>query len=160
MKQTLVELFGAYAHSIVFLHVISALIWVGGMIAIRLAVHPNLQLIEDTKVKLSRTLAIMGRFFNMVIPLIIILLITALIMSIGHQVENKMLIHIKEAIWMVMMINFTWMYLKRKRAQTFFDKNQLADARLTLVLIPKVLLPLNIVLGIVALWLGVSLRGF
>ena len=160
MKQTLVELFGTYAHSIVFLHVISAIIWIGGMIAIRVAVHPNLQLIEDTKTKLSRTLAIMGSFFNIVIPFIIILLITALIMSLGHPVENKMFIHIKETIWMIMVINFTWMYLKRKKAQTFFDKNRLADAKLTLILIPKVLLPINITLGIVALWLGVTLRGF
>ena len=160
MKQTVVEFFGTYAHSIVFLHVISAIIWIGGMIAIRLAVHPNLQLIEDTKTKLSRTLAIMGSFFNIVIPFIIILLITALIMSLGHPLENKIFMNIKEAIWMIMVLNFTWMYITRKKAQTFFDKNRLADAKLTLIIIPKVLLPINIILGIVALWLGVTLRGF
>ena len=152
--------FANYAHTIVFLHVLSAIIWVGGMIAIRLAVHPHLQLIEDTRLKLEKTLLIMGRFFNIVMPFILILLITAIIMSMGMQLENKMLVHAKEGIWTVMALNFAFMYLKRKKAQTFFDNNQLADARLTLALIPKVLLPLNIILGVVALILGVTLRGF
>jgi len=32
--------FSNYGHLIVFLHVLSAIIWVGGMIAIRIAAHP------------------------------------------------------------------------------------------------------------------------
>jgi len=154
------DFFANNAHIIVFLHVISAIIWVGGMIAIRFAVHPNLQLLEDTRLKLNRTLAIMGRFFNIVIPFIIILIITAVIMSLGIDIDNKMLIHAKEAIWTIMALNFTFMYLQRRKAQKFFDNNQLADAKLTLVIIPKILLPINIVLGLIALWLGVTLRGF
>ena len=152
--------FANYTHAIIFLHVFSAIIWIGGMIAIRLVVHPNLQLIEDTRLRLNKTLAIMGNFFNIVIPFIIILFLTAIIMSMGMHVENRMIIHIKEAIWMIMAINFTVMYFKRKKAQTFFDNNRLADTKLTLIVIPKILLPINIILGIVALWLGITLRGF
>lgn len=160
MTQTLAEFFGTYAHTIVFLHVLSAIIWIGGMIAIRLTVHPHLQLISDTKLKLEKTLSITGRFFNLVIPFIFILLLTALIMSMGMELENKIVLHAKEAIWTIMALNFTFMYLKRKKAQKFFDNNQLADTKLTLVIIPKVLLPLNIILGVIALILGVTLRGF
>jgi len=177
MKQTLMELFGTYAHSIVFLHVISAFIWVGGMIAIRLAVHPNLMLIEDTQMRLGKILAITGKFFNLVMPFIILLIITAVIMAIGlgfrdaavdanHNVINETamqiynLVHVKEVIWMIMSMNFTWMYLKRRKAQRFYDAKKYADAKLTLALIPKLLLPINIVLGIIAIWLGVTLRGF
>ncbi len=46
-----------------FLHVISAVIWVGGMIAIRLAVHYSMQEIDDPKIKLGRTLESLRRFF-------------------------------------------------------------------------------------------------
>ena len=177
MKQTMIELFGTYAHQIVFLHVISAFVWVGGMIAIRLAVHPNLQLIEDPKVRLGRTLAITGRFFNVVIPFILILIITAVLMAVGLgfrtaavDVEGNVisevamqtynLVHMKEVIWMIMAMNFTWMYLKRRKAQKLFDAGDLANAKASVALIPKLLLPINIVLGIMALWLGVTLRGF
>ena len=154
------DLFLTYAHSILFLHIFSAIIWVGGMIAIRLAVHPNLQLIKDTRLKLERTLAIMSSFFNLVLPFIVILLLTAVIMSLGMQFESTLLIYIKEIIWTVMALNFAFMYFRRKKAQNFFDDNKLADTKLTLAIIPKVLLPINIILGVIALALGVSLRGF
>jgi uncharacterized membrane protein len=176
VKTTLVQLFGGYAHEIVFLHVLSALIWVGGMIAIRFAVHPNMQLIEDPKVKLGRTLAIIGKFFHLVIPFIILLIATAVVMAVGlgfritavdeagniisqTAYDLYQMVHLKEVIWMVMTANFTWMYLKRRKAQKLFDAGDLPAAKAMVTLIPKYLLPINIVLGILALWLGLILRG-
>ena len=177
MKQTLAEFFGTYVHEIVFLHVLSAFVWVGGMIAIRLAVHPNLQLIVDPKVRLGRTLAITGKFFNVVTPFILLLIITAVIMAVGLgfraaavdidgnviseiAMQTYNLVHVKEVIWMIMTMNFAWMYLKRRKAQKLFDAGNLAEAKASVALIPKLLLPINILLGVVALWLGVTLRGF
>jgi len=51
------------------------------------------------------------------------------------------------------------MYLKRRKAQKHYDDGDLMGAKESLSLIPKLLLPINIVLGIAALWLGVTLRG-
>ena len=176
MKSGMLGLFGAYAHEIVFLHVISALIWVGGMIAIRFAVHPSMQMIEDPKVKLGRTLAIMGKFFHIVIPFILILIITAVLMAVGlgfriaavdetgniisqTAYDLYQIVHVKEVVWMIMTANFSWMYFKRRKAQKLFDAGNLPDAKEAAALIPKYLLPINIVLGILALWLGLTLRG-
>lgn len=177
MKTWLISTFSSYAHEIIFLHVLSALIWVGGMIAIRFAVHPNLQLIDYPKLKLGRTLAIIEKFFNIVIPFIIILIITAILMAVGlgfrasamsntgeiisqSAYATYQIVHVKEAIWLVMAMNFTWMYLKRRKAQKLYDSDDLAGAKQSLALIPKLLLPINIVLGLVALWFGITLRGF
>ncbi len=177
MKQTLVELFGTYTHEIIFLHILSALIWVGGMIAIRLAVHPNLQMIDDPNIKLGKTLAITGKFFNIVIPFVILLIVTATIMAVGlgfrasavnevgdiisqQAYGTYQLVHLKEAIWLIMTLNFTFMYIQRHKAQKLFNNQELAKAKEKLKLIPNLLLPINIVLGIIALWLGVTLRGF
>ena len=177
MKIWMAEFFGAYAHEIIFLHVLSALVWVGGMIAIRLAVHPALQSIEDPKVRLGRTLAITGKFFNIVILFIMLLIVTAVIMAVGIGFRTAAvdasgniiseaayatynLVHIKEGIWMLMTINFGWMYLKRRKAQKLFDEGSLPEAKESVALIPKLLLPINILLGIAALWLGITLRGF
>jgi uncharacterized membrane protein len=157
MKQTAIDLFTNYGHEIVFLHVLSAIIWVGGMIAIRLAVHPSMQSIEEPKIKLGKTLMLMGKFFNIVMPFIFILLLTAIVLL--FTMEKSPAIEMKEYIWIIMTANFTWMYLKRKKAQKLFDKGKLPDAKAIVALIPKILLPLNIVLGLVALWLGVGLRG-
>ena len=177
MKQTLVELFGAYAHEMIFLHIISAIIWVGGMIAIRLAVHPSLQTIEEPSIKLGKTLLLMGKFFNIVMPFIIILIITAVFMSVGLGFRDSAvdgsgniisqsamdlynIVHIKEVLWMIMSANFTFMYIRRRKAQKLFDSGDLASTKALLSIIPKYLLPLNIILGIWALYLGVTLRGF
>ncbi len=176
MKEGMVELFGTFAHEIVFLHVVSAFVWVGGMIAIKLAVHPALQMIEDPKVRLGRTLAVTGKFFNIVIPFILLIIVTAVIMAVGlgfreaavgadgtvlsqSAYDTYQIVHLKEVIWMVMAANFTWMYFKRRKAQKLFDAGDPAGAKASVALIPKLLLPINIVLGILALWFGITLRG-
>ncbi|HIP51911.1 MAG TPA: hypothetical protein EYG94_07480 [Campylobacterales bacterium] len=157
MKAQAIELFSNYGQEVVFFHVLSAIIWVGGMIAIRLAVHPTMQTIDDPKIKLGKTLMLMGKFFNIVIPFILILLFTAVILIFA--MGKSPMIEIKEYIWIIMAANFTWMYLKRRKAQKLFDEGKLPEAKALVALIPKILLPLNIVLGLVALWLGVGLRG-
>ena len=77
------EFFQSFSAQIIFLHVISAVIWVGGMIALRFAVHPSVQDIAEPKIKIERTLQFLKTFFNIVIPCIAILLITAIIMIIA-----------------------------------------------------------------------------
>ena len=151
-----------YSHTVVFLHVLSAFVWVGGMIVIRVAVHPVMQSIEDPKIKLAKTLQIMERLFHLVIPFIAALLVTGLIMAIssqGHHGSMKSLFLSKEIIWMVMTVNFTWMYFKRRKAEKLFEMDDLPSAKSAVALIPNYLLPINIALGILALWLGLILRG-
>ncbi len=151
-----------YSHTVVFLHVLSAFVWVGGMIAIRVAVHPVLQSIEDPKTKLGNTLQITGRLFHLVIPFILTLLFTGLIMAIASQEHHgslKSLFLSKEIIWTVMTMNFTYMYLQRRAAWKLFEVGKLPEAKAKVRLIPNVLLPVNILLGVLALWLGLTLRG-
>jgi len=159
----LTDLFNSYSSIIVFLHVISAVIWVGGMIAIRFAVHYSLQDIEDPKIKLGRTLESLRRFFNMVIPMILLLLITAVIMIIALGFKGTPLYSIviaKEVIWTVMTIIFLSIYIKRNKAQKAFDSGDFANAKKQLTPLAKYLIPINIILGIIAIFLGITLRGF
>jgi len=172
------ELFANYGHLLVFLHVISAFIWVGGMIAIRVAVHPVVSrggvtaeemLLSDVMSKmlepiqrLGITLQVTGRLFNLVMPFIVLLFVTGLTMAIatgGHHGELKSLFLSKEIIWTIMAVNYTYMYVQRAKAWKLFRKGEIKAAKAELTWIPNVLLPLNIVLGLIALWLGVSLRG-
>lgn len=157
------DLFNSYSSIIVFLHVISAVIWVGGMIAIRFAVHYSMQDIEDPKVKLGRTLESLRRFFNMVIPTIILLLITAVIMIIALGFKGTALYNIvlvKEAIWTIMLLVFITIYIKRNKAQKAFNSGDFANAKKQLTPLAQYLIPTNIVLGIIAIFLGITLRGF
>ena len=157
------ELFNNFSSLIVFLHVISAVIWVGGMIAIRFAVHYSMQNIEDPKVKLGRTLENLKRFFNIVIPTIITLLITAIIMIVALGFKGTALYNIvivKEIIWTIMLIIFITIYMKRNKAQKAFDNGDFANTKKQLIPIATYFIPINIVLGLVAIFLGITLRGF
>ncbi len=149
--------FQNYATIILFLHVISAVVWVGGMIAVRVTVHPAMKTIEEPKVKLGKTLEITGRLFNLVIPFIATLLITATLFIVSGF--KTPLIYAKELIWAVMTLNFIYMYYKRKEAQELFNSDNLAEAKASVKFLPTLLLPINITLGVVAIMLGVVLRG-
>ena len=157
------ELFQSYSAIIIFLHVISAVLWVGGMIAIRFAIHYSMQEIVEPKIKIERTLDNLKRFFNMVIPTIIILLITAVIMILGLELKQTPLYSlalVKEGIWTVMTIVFITIYIKRNKAEKAFIQGDFISTKNHLAPIAKYFIPLNIVLGIIAIYLGVSLRGF
>jgi len=172
------EFFASYGHILVFLHVLSAFIWVGGMIAMRVAVHPVIsrggvtqeemlqsdvmsKMLEPVQ-RLGVTLQTTGRLFNLVMPFIILLFATGLTMAIatgGHHTDLKSLFLSKEIIWTIMAVNYSYMYYQREKAWKFFRQGEIKLAKAQMTWIPNMLLPLNIVLGLAALWLGVSLRG-
>lgn len=172
-------LFANYGHLIIVLHVLSAFVWVGGMIAMRIAVHPVIarggvtasQMLKSDvmslmlvpKQRLGITLQTTGRLFNLVMPFIILSFATGLIMAVatkGHHGELKALFLSKEIIWTIMAVNYTYMYIKRVKAWKLYQAGEIKSAKAQLAYIPHLLLPLNIFLGLVALWMGVSLRGF
>jgi uncharacterized membrane protein len=151
--------FTQYHTIIIFLHVISAVIWVGGMIAMRFAAHYSFMELEPP-VRLERTAHALKNLFAIVLPFVFVLLITALIMAIAmglHQGEFKVIAFTKEAIWSVMTLNLIAMILRRNKAQKFIDAGEYAQAKPLLGLIGKVMVPLNITLGIIAIFLGVTL---
>jgi uncharacterized membrane protein len=137
-------------------------IWVGGMIAIRFAVHYSMQNIENPRIKLERTLENLKRFFSLVIPAILTLLITAIIMIIGSGFkENTLysLVIVKELIWSLMTIIFIIIYIKRNKAQKSFLNEDMNTTKNNLIPIANYFIPINILLGIVAIFIGVLLRG-
>ena len=99
----------------------------------------------------------------MVIPSIILLLLTAVIMIVALGFKGTPLYNFviaKEAIWTVMTVIFIIIFIKRKQAQKAFDEGELPIAKSKLLPIANYLIPINIVLGLVAIYLGVTLRGF
>ena len=83
---------------------------------IRFAVHYSIQNIEEPSIKLGRTLENLKRFFSMVIPSIITLLITAIIMILALGFKDTELykyVILKEIIWIVMSAIFIIIYMKR-----------------------------------------------
>lgn len=153
-----------YLLYIIFFHILSAIVWVGSMIAVNFAVNPSLQHINDAQVRLARVLEVTGRLFTLVLPFVITLLITGLMLTIIFNLEKNsnlsIIVHIKESIWLIMTLNYSLMVYLRFKAQSSYLANDFKSAKKLLSKIAKYLLPLNIFLGILALYFGLVLRGF
>ena len=145
---------------IVFLHVISAVVWVGGMIAMRYAAHQSFLEIESPLKRLERISHALKRLFSIVLPFVIILLITAIFMIKGYglsQTEFSVLAHVKEGIWTLMFVNLLVMMFRRNKAKKMLANGDSVGAKNQLGLIGKFMVPLNILLGICAIFLGTYL---
>jgi len=156
----MVEFFSEYKTIIVFLHVISAVVWVGGMIAMRYAAHPSFMELESPQVRLERITHALKRLFTIVFPFTIILVLTAVVMIIGYNMKATDLATVgyaKEGIWIVMFVNFIVMIVRRNRAVKLLQKGDFAGAKFSMELVGKYMIPLNIILGVVAIFLGSTL---
>ena len=154
--------FAEYKTIIVFLHVISAVVWVGGMIAMRFAAHYSFVQIESPQKRLERTAHALKNLFTIVVPFVIILLVTAIVMVKGYALSASgfsMMAHIKEGIWSFMALNLFAMILRRNKAMKLLEAGDTLGAKNALGVIAKFMVPLNIVLGIIAIYLGSSLSG-
>ena len=145
---------------ILFLHIMSAIIWIGGMIVVRGVVYPILQNIQDDSIRIPQILAIINRLFQFVLPFIFFLIITGTLMANKGFVTSflKPFIYVKEGIWTLMLINFILMYFKHKKVEEIYQEAPI-EAKSELRFISFVLLPLNIFFGISAIFFGVALRG-
>jgi uncharacterized membrane protein len=174
MKAWMVELFWNHTELFVFLHVISAVVWVGGMIAMRFAAHYSFQELEPAQ-RLPRTAQALGNLFKIVAPFIVILIVTAVLMAVGWGYRAAavdaggniidqaafvvyQLVHVKEAIWLVMALNYGYMVWRLVKANRLIALGDMPAAKAMLGLIGKYLVPLNISLGLIAIYLGVTLR--
>lgn len=175
MKDFLIETFAHHRLLIVFLHVLSAVIWVGGMIAIRFAAHQSMQLITDPKLRLERASYTLKRLFMIVWPFVIVLIITAVLMAVGFQFRSAAMdangtvindymmsiyntVHIKEAIWIIMTLNLAVMTFRRNKADIALRNGNIEEAKNILGMISKYMVPVNITLGVIAIFIGVVLR--
>ncbi len=156
------EFFADYKVIIVFLHVISAVMWVGGMVAMRYAAHPSFIEIESPAKRLERIADALKRLFCIVAPFVLVLLATAIIMLKGYSIsdsEFKNLGYAKEAIWTIMFLNLGYMIRRRNNAQKALEKGEFVVAKNQLEMIGKYMVPLNIGLGVVAIFLGSYFSG-
>ena len=156
----MVEFFAEYKTAIVFLHVLSAVVWVGGMIAMRYAAHPSFVQIESPAKRLEHIAIALKNLFTIVVPFVVLLLVTAIIMIKGYalsQSEFSLLAHAKEGIWVIMTVNLFVMIQRRNRALKLLNEGDMLGAKFSLELIGKYMVPLNIILGIVAIFLGTTL---
>jgi len=145
----------------IFIHVLGAVVWVGGMIAIRFAAHYAFLDIVNPQDRLEKTSATLKRLFTIVLPFVLLLALTGALLTVAYGIKYTdfhYLTHLKEGIWGVMFANLAAMIYRRREADKAMVKGDFARARVMLGMIGKYMVPVNIILGLGAIFLGTYLR--
>ena len=73
--------------------------------------------------------------------------------------EIRRLLLAKTVIFALMSLNYLYMYIRRESSWRLLKEGRVEDAARKAALLPERLIPLNIFLGLCALYIGVTLRG-
>jgi len=151
-----------FAFIILPLHVISTAVWIGGMVMFIVAVYPSVKQIPNEKMMIRTSLRTFRRYFNFLFPFIMILAFTGIIMEIGQGYESKdptlgAIVGTKEAIWVLMFLNFLYGYYKILEAKKRCMASDSEQAKDNIRLIAHYLFTINIFLGVTALYFGLML---
>lgn len=170
MRDFIYQIMTDYSTLVIFLHVLSSVVWVGGMIALWffakfLSKHPF------NERRLGSRATFFKKYFVFLAPFIAVLLVTSVLMLLGYK-ENAVdmygftldahnfviykFMNTKGSIWAIMTLNMILMGWILSRASCKLCKTRKAAD--CMWLITTYLLPVNIILGSIGIFLGVYLR--
>lgn len=145
---------------LLMLHILSAVIWIGGMITVRLVVHPLGLQFEDLQQKVERNLKVTKRLLVLVFPFVLTSFISGFMITAGNfSSYHSSSIYPKIVIWLLMFVNYLFIFYRSNVALRAFNNFDIAGARRVMIPVANLLLPINILLGIVAIYIGIGLRG-
>ncbi len=158
------DFFTRYTKYIVLLHVLSAAVWLGGIFSLTLSTGHLVRMEPLKKDNLRIVMSILKRFFFITTPFVFVIFITAIVMQIGFVFENGnpiylTIVHTNEWIWLFMTLTFLYSIRKRYVAVKHYDEGNFQACRNDLILILYYLFTLIFVLGMVASYFGLILRG-
>lgn len=135
------------------LHVVAAVIWVGGMFFAFACMRPTLNLL-DPQLRLRMWAGTLSRFFRFVWASIVVLLVTGLWMVFGHfhgirHVGTE--VHLMLGLGLVMMLLAAHVYFAPyKRLKRLIARSQWSEATHQVQQI-RVLIAINLTIGFVVL---------
>ncbi|PIR25137.1 MAG: hypothetical protein COX62_00785 [Deltaproteobacteria bacterium CG_4_10_14_0_2_um_filter_43_8] len=141
------------------LHLLAALIWVGGMFFTYVVLRPASRSLAETSERLRLWSHVLTRFFKWVWLSLITLLVTGYWMIFAYYGGFKHLsinVHLMQMLGIIMMLMFMHVYFapyKRLRACLSQGKQELADKQLNQI---RMFALINLVLGIITVILGVT----
>ena len=162
--ETFMDFFSKYTKIIVLLHVLSAAIWMGGMIVLAVTMSHFVKMEPLKESFIRAVMSVLKRFNIVAIVLIVIIFATALIMQMGFVFShgNPILLTIvrtNEMMGGFMVAIFLYAVLKRNQAQKHYNAENFLAAKNDLILVLDYLFPLSFFLGIIATYFGLILRG-
>lgn len=169
MREFIYQIMAEYSIQVIFLHATSAAIWVGAMVALWF-INKKASSSTPLERRFSGRAELFKKFFIFLAPFVIIVFITSFFLSLGFRdaaididgfiIDDEKLniykyINIKGGIWIVMSMNMLFMLWIIHKASCKLCVTQKAND--CMWLINSYLLPINIALGCVEIYIGIFL---
>lgn len=139
--------------TLLFVHVLGVVIWVGGMFVLHFAVRPSAARLQEPSVRLTFLSSTLGRFMAWAALAIIALLASglAMIFASGGFRNAHLSVHLMFAVGLVMMLlylHIRFAPFKRMRAAVVTGDWKVAAANLDVV---RKMVSINLVLGVITI---------
>ncbi len=152
-----------YLGLILFFHILSAIVWIGGMIAFIFSFYPSALQIPNDKLMIRTSIRSLRRYFKILLPSVVALGISGILIEMSGDYDVQAptigaMIGAKEAIFALMIINLIFGFYKIKEAKQRCMKSDVHYAQDNIRLIINYFFGVNILLGIFALYFGIMIR--
>jgi len=150
---------------IILSHVISAIIFMGGVVTLSFTIHHLVRMEPVKDYNLRIVMSIIKRFLIILgTPSLLWLMISAVIMQIGFLYKNSnpiflTIVHTNIFIWIFMFLLFLYIVKKRFDAKKHYKEGNLFACKNDLILIIDYLFTLEFFLGGIATYFGLMLKG-
>ena len=160
MFEYLYENFAAF---IVPIHLLSTVLWIGGMVMFVFSVYPSLKQIPNQKQMIRTSFRVLKRFYNILIPAMVLQALSGVVMEYGRHYEEMdptlvAIVGAKEAIWalMFMIAIFGYYKISDTKKKCLGDEPELAYDNIRLI--AHYLFAISIFLGLFAIYFGLILE--
>jgi hypothetical protein len=139
---------------------------VGALFAVRFLFYkPIEETISDDEERYGLYLKLFKRLFIFALLALFIIMIVSVFLAVGLYFRNgsptcSAMINIKELVWIFILFNIIYMYIKYKNALKAFKKNLLIETHENIILIVKYLIPIILFFSLVAVFFGNEIRGW
>lgn len=159
-----------YSIFIIFLHVLSSVVWLGGLVTLLVLSRKANSEVEQER-RFAGRAALFKKLFKFLAPFVVMVAVTAIFMALGYKesamdaegfvrdtgsFETYQYINAKIIIYLAMVIHMVFTIWIITKAECRLCKTRRATD--CMWLINRYLLPINIILGTVAIYLGVIIR--
>jgi len=149
---------------IIMIHIASAIVWVGASFFFSMSVFPSLSQIPNERMIVRTTIRIIFRYLKVTFIASLLLLLTGIFLALNTKVYEtnpilKTILYTKGYIWAFMTIAYYYAFSKAKSAKRICFKGDSILAVENLKVIANYIFVLNFILGLVAIYFGIMLRG-
>ena len=161
---SIVDFFNDYESFIIMIHITSAIIWIGASFIFVASIFPSLMQIPNDRMITRTTIRILYRYLKITFGFSFLLVFSGMIIVIAKNLTTngpliETIIYTKGYIWIAMTSLYVYALVKIKSARNICFHGDTLRAIASLKAVTNYAFTLNVLLGLIAIYFGIMLRG-